>query len=193
MKEHIKVAGSGRVRFLIYDENKNLVKEQKLDNTFTMDMSIVLAALMAGHPRPAVTMMAVGDGALGLSDAPSPATQTQRNLGNEIVRKAVSYSFIDPADSETVTSYPTKMVRYSATFSPGAIKINEIALVSAMSSSESSSSPNVLQPYDPDPNNFVYGDTDSYDLITNYLTFSPVNLQASWSLTLSWTVTFEVG
>jgi hypothetical protein len=194
LNDKLRVNGSGLVRFNVYDGDGNLVETRDETNTFTMDMAIVIAAMISGTARNEVNMMVVGDGALGNPNAPDAATQTQRAIGNELDRKAVSVTFLDPSDSSTV-AYPTKVVRFSATFGAGegTGAINEIALMSAVSALETASNPNAIQAYDADPDNFVYADTSSYDLITNYLTFAPLNKQADWSVTLSWTVTFEVG
>ena len=165
---------------LEYWEKKNLI---------TRDAGILAARLFKDNAEPnfGLYMLTVGTGATGALLNPDAPDDRQRKLNAEISRKA--FSSVTFRDSGGVaSSIPTNIVDFTTAFgaSEAVGPLNEMGLISPISSNPATTNPN-LQSF---PNYDPTIDISLYDVLVNYLTFSVISKPAGANLTLTWRLTF---
>lgn len=158
-------------------------------NIITLDAGI-LVAMLTKNPASrtlGINMLAVGTGATGALLSPNAPDNRQRKLNAEIQRKAFSSTTFRDANGNAV-AYPTNIVDFTCSFGEAEAvgPINEMMLLSTISSNPNSSSPN--------PNTFptrdVTVDVTNYDVGVNYLTFAVVSKPSTAVLTITWRLSY---
>lgn len=162
-------------------------------NVITRDAGILAARLFKNSLEPnqgannGLTMLGIGTGATGNLLSPDAPQTTQRQLNNEIARKAFASAQYRNSDGVAV-AYPTNIVDFTATFGEAEAvgPLNEMALMSTFSSNPAVRNPIVSSPSSYDPTIDVTGK----DLIANYLPFAVVSKPSTALLSVTWRLTF---
>lgn len=188
----------GVVFFEIKDANTGEILEKRhIENVVTLDMSILLAWLIASTedsnpPTHGIHALAVGTGDpswnLGASDSPDPADEDQRSLFSEIERKPFSEVHFVDSDGNHV-DYPTHIVDFTTIFDVGEASGGALVEMGLLGGDVDLNTPNPLPNGSPrDPTIDV--DDLQHDILCNYLTFKPINKPTSAIMTITWRITF---
>jgi hypothetical protein len=158
-EEHAHVLRAGHVIFDMRDgKTGERIEYWEKKNIITLDAGILAARLFTNSlsPNPAqhngINMLAVGTGATGNLLSPDAPQATQRQLNNEIERKAFSSTQYRDS-SGLATAILTNVVDYTTVFSEGeaAGPLNEMSLMSTFSSNPTIKNPIVNGPTSYDP------------------------------------------
>ena len=154
----------------------------------TLDASLLVAILLKDKASRtnSVNMLAVGTGATGSLLSPDAPDNRYRKLNAELARKAFSSTQYRDGTGAAV-AYPCNVIDFTTSFGEAEAvgPLNEMGLVSSLSSSASILNPN--------PNTFPTRDTtvdvSEYDILVNLLTFSVVSKPSTAVLTITWRIT----
>ncbi len=188
----------GEVFWVMEDKATGEITRGHFKNIITLDASILIARLMKGtgtsvphqsEPSFGVFALAVGTGNISWDlQNPSPATNTQRSLYNELARKAVQTTQFIASDG-SLSGVPTNVVDFITTFaeSEAVGPIAEMGLLGGDVNPNLSITNPVL------PSNGEYDPTvnlTGLDTLVNYLTFPVINKPSTATLSWTWRLTF---
>ncbi len=188
----------GEVFWVMEDHTTGKITRGHFKNIITLDASILIARLMKGtgsavphqsEPNFGVYALAVGTGNISWNlQNPSPATNTQRSLYNELARKAIQTTQFIASDG-SLSGVPTNVVDFITTFAETEAvgPIAEMGLLGGDINPVLSITNPVLPPngeYDPTVS------LTGLDTLVNYLTFPVINKPATATLSWTWRLTF---
>lgn len=159
------------------------------NNIYTLDGGILASMLFAGEAGVGgITMLAIGTGASGLSNAPDIADNRQRKLNVEVARKAFSSVVYRAADG-SISAVPTNVLDLTTVFTEteaSGAGLTEMGLLSPISANPSITTPTA----DVFPTRDLTTDMRSFDILVNYLTFPVIHKLQGSVLALTWRLTF---
>lgn len=182
----------GEVFLQYHDLDSGERGSQHLSNLIVRDAGIITAMLFASlsttaTPLGRTLMLALGTGATGPVNSPNAPQSTQRQLNNEIARKAFSRFQFRDGDGNAV-SYPTNVLDVTATFNAGEAvgPLNEMMILAT-----ASANPAVRNPNNNGPSGYDASiDVSSLDIAVNYLPFGVMNMPSRMVYAITWRLTF---
>ena len=183
----------GRFIVDVWAEAGRPLDHRELDNTPTLDSSILTAMLYAGgatlNPPSyrGLTMLAVGTGATGPLLSPDAPDPRQRRLNAELARKAfASTTYRDTLGA--AVEFPTNVVDFTTTFGPNEAvgPINEMGLVRTLSLNPATRAP--VPATFPTYDRTV--DLANYDILANYGTDAVISIPLGATFSVTWRITF---
>jgi len=185
----------GHFTLELRDLKGNLLDRRESDNIITLDCGVFSAMHFAAGPNPSpavsgLTMLCVGSGATGSILSPDSPDPRQRMLNAEVTLGRKPVTAIYRTGSGAVSSVPTHVVDFTATFGEGEAvgPLNEMGLLRTISQN-----PLVRTPITPTPVFPAYDPTVNltlFDVMINYGTFGVITKPSAASLSFTWRLTF---